>query len=37
MQLISNDGTVKSKPMPVLKDFNSLSLATQAKRENNCY
>ena len=32
MQIISNDTTVKSNTVQFLKDFNSQSLATQARK-----
>ena len=32
MQLISNDQTVRNKTVQHMKDFNSRSLATQAKK-----
>ena len=32
LQIISNDNTVRSKRVQDLKDFNSESLATQAKK-----
>ena len=35
MQIIFNDQTVRSNTVQDLKDFNSQSLATQAKKENN--
>ena len=35
MQNISNDKTVRSDTVKDLKDFNSQSLATQAKKKEN--
>ena len=35
MQIISNDQTVRNNTLQDMKDFNSQSLATQAKKENN--
>ena len=35
LQFISNDQTVRSNTVQVFKKFNSQSLATQAKKENN--
>ena len=35
MQIISNDKTVRYNTSQDIKEFNSQSLATQAKKENN--
>ena len=35
MQIISNDKTVRNDTIQDLKDFNSQSLSTRAKKENN--
>ena len=35
MKIISNDQTVRSNTVQDLGEFNSQSLATQAKKENN--
>ena len=37
IQIISNDKTVRSNTIQDLKDFNSQSLATQARMVNNSF
>ena len=37
MQFISNDQTVRSRTVQNIKRFNSQSLATQDKKENNLF
>ena len=37
MQYVSNDQTVRRDTIQDLKEFNSQSLATQAKKENNWF
>ena len=37
MQIISNDQIVRSDTIQDLKSFNSQSLTTQAKKENNFF